>query len=350
MVEAGVSGVLLLVKYLATFVVYTYMVCFTAWLIVHSFFADRWWWLFLIDSFAVYLFVPLIVVIIFAIVSRQYAPILFSGVAILLFAFMYGGLFVPRGRSLQPGDTSLTVLSYNLLASNPNTDHVIAAIRSAGADVVSLQELSPAVAESIQRELDAEYPYQVLDPQPGVTGLGVISRYPLVDSGASLPGPWIGTPQILTLTLDDTPVTLLNFHNVSIPLGGERWPERVTESIREREQQADVIVEFVKAHPGPLIATADFNASDQSVAYRRVTAVLHDAWRAAGWGLGHTFPGASSEGSSRIRIRGILVPMWLVRIDYVLFSSDWTAVRAHIGPWDGGSDHRPVLTTLKLVR
>jgi endonuclease/exonuclease/phosphatase (EEP) superfamily protein YafD len=94
--------------------------------------------------------------------------------------------------------------------------------------------------------------------------------------------------------------------------------------------------------------TTDFNACDQSTAYAIVTRVLGDAWREAGWGFGHTFPGALSPGSSRPIILGLPVPMWLLRIDYILHSRDWRTHWARIGPWDGVSDHRPVLARLVL--
>jgi endonuclease/exonuclease/phosphatase family metal-dependent hydrolase len=68
----------------------------------------------------------------------------------------------------------------------------------------------------------------------------------------------------------------------------------------------------------------------------------------AGWGVGHTFPGVLSSKSKRLNIAGVDVPTWLIRIDYVFHSSHFHAVEAHIGPWDGYSDHRPVIAKLVL--
>ena len=97
-----------------------------------------------------------------------------------------------------------------------------------------------------------------------------------------------------------------------------------------------------------MIALGDFNATAESAAYATVTNVLADAWREAGWGPGHTFPGADSPGSSRHRIAGILIPKWLLRIDYVFHSFHWQTLKAWIGPWDDVSDHRPVMVRLAL--
>ncbi len=212
---------------------------------------------------------------------------------------------------------------------------------------VLLQELTPSVAAAIRRELAGEFPYQIVDPGVGAEGLGVIARYPLRPTGQRLPGTWVGTPQVLELDVSGTTVTLVNFHASSTVLAG---PALLEGQVRERERQAQTIVAFVAAHPGPLIAAGDLNATDQSTAYAWITRVLRDAWREAGWGLGHTFPGAASPGSSRPTLAGILVPMWLVRIDYVFHSPHWQAVWARLGPWDGRSDHRPVVAQLILIK
>jgi endonuclease/exonuclease/phosphatase (EEP) superfamily protein YafD len=225
---------------------------------------------------------------------------------------------------------------------------VVDAIRASNADVVTLQELNPLIAEAIRRELMAEYPYQVLDPQWGVTGMGAISRYPLCSTGDSLPGAWVGAPQVLTLDWDGVSVVVLHPHPFATNID---LPARMEWTVRERERQAQTIADFASGRPEPLIAPMDFNAGDQSAAYRIVSRVLADSWREAGRGLGHTFPGAASPGSSRLSIAGApVIPMWMVRIDYVFHSRHWRAASAEIGPWDGVSDHRPVVARLFLAR
>jgi endonuclease/exonuclease/phosphatase (EEP) superfamily protein YafD len=268
--------------------------------------------------------------------------------ALALLAHLFGVLFLPKFPRASAGDSALTVMTYNVLGFNEQPERVVAAIRQSNVDVVALQELYPPAAEAIQRDLAREYPHQVLDPQFGVTGMGVISRYPLRPSGERLPGEtWVGAPQIVTIDFDGTPVLLLHFHPMPTNLGP---PGRMDWSVRERERQARIVADFVAAHPVPLIAPVDFNAGDQSVAYSIVTSTLVDAWREAGWGLGHTFPGADSPGSSRPRLAGVPVPMWLARIDHIFHSGHWRAASAWIGPWDGVSDHRPVAARLMLIK
>jgi vancomycin resistance protein VanJ len=324
-----------------------YCVGVCGWAALHLLFGDRWWWLFLLNSLAVYLFAPLPLLLAPALTTRRREVWVGFGVVLALGAYFYGRLLLPKFLPGSPPGPTISVMTYNVLGANGQTAQVEAAIRASDADVIALQELNPPIAEAIRRDLAAEYPYQVLDPQPGVAGLGVISRYPLHPTDAVPPGIWVGTPQVLDLTFGDTAVTLVNFH--AIPPGSYA-PAILEYTTREREQQARTLAALAAARSGPLIVPGDLNASDCSTAYAIVTSVLVDPWRAAGWGLGHTFPGAASFGSSRPTIAGIPVPMWLVRIDYVFHSADWQPMAARVGPWDGVSDHRPVVVELALAR
>ena len=101
-----------------------------------------------------------------------------------------------------------SVVSFNQLFLNPNVDDRLAAIRAQRADVVALQELVPPVADAMQRDLKAVYPYQILKPSNNVGGLGVLSRYPLepatgVDRAA---GQWV------VLHVGGQTLTVVNVH------------------------------------------------------------------------------------------------------------------------------------------
>lgn len=314
-----------------------YFVGLFVWALVHGVIGDRWWWLFALNALAPYLFLPLPAILLLAFRLRRRETWVGLSLALVLFAYLYGGLFLPRLSAAPANGPKLTVMAYNVLGFNMETSAVVEAIRASQADVIALQELNPENAAAIQRELAEVYPYQILNPQEGVAGSGVISRYPLRPTGEQLLGSWIGTPHVLEVDFDGQPVTLLRFH---------AYPG--INNVAPREAQARIIAHFASAHPGPFIAAGDFNATDMHVAYRILTEQLQDSWREAGWGFGQTFPGAASLGSSRPTLAGIPVPMWLVRIDYVFHSDDFTAAAARVGPWDGTSDHRPVVAELVL--
>lgn len=327
-------------------VVSLYLVFLFGWAALHALDGDRWWWMFFINSFVPYYFLPLPVAVVVAVLSRHRVLLAATGAAALLFVWLYGGLFVPRGSSAQAATPTLSVLEYNLLGYNKNVDGIVAALRASNADVIGLQELNPQVAEAIERELQGEYPYQFLTPQPGVRGSGVISRYPMQPADSTPTDlHWVGEEQLFRLDFAGTEVLLLHFHAIP-PLVGD--PTSMTWVIRERERQAESLAAFAHTTDVPLILAGDFNATDMSDAYAILTQQVKDSWREAGYGLGHTFPGTTSARSSRLCSRFFCVPMWMVRIDYVFHTDAWETVSAEIGPWDGGSDHRPVLVTLQL--
>ena len=319
------------------------------WVAIHALLGDSRWWSFLLNTFVLYLFVPLAVTIPLALLLRR--PLLRACAlfGVVLFLVTYGGLFVPPAlRAAPPADAPrLTAMTFNVHVTNSNPDGVVAAIRRAGADVVGLQEVNPAVARALRRDLAARYPYQVLGAASvsRSSTLAVLSRYPLQATGITLPGRWNDAPLVVRLRFAGTTVTVLDAHPVSTLLRRAQ----IRAETQERAYTARVIAAFVRAQRGPVLVLADFNATDQSTPYRIVTQVLGDAWREGGVGFGHTFPGDHSFDRSRPRVRNWFIPRWLVRIDYVFHSRQWRTVEAHIGPWDGTSDHRPVCATLALT-
>lgn len=315
------------------------------WAGLYTIFHDRWWWLFVLNTFALYFFVPLPLLLVVALLVRRRTLWLGAGVVLGLGLSLFGGLLLPTVAANTSDGPTVTVMTYNMLGYNEHPTDAIAALRESNADIVALQELNPVQATAIEEELSDEYPYRILYPQRRVSGMGVISRYPLAPVDVSLPGQWVGPPQIVRVSLDAGDVTVINFH--AIPPTGSKLLS--TEVIREREQQMRTLTEAAAAQNTPVIALGDLNATDRSAAYTIATRTFADSWRDAGWGFGHTFPGAASVGSSRPSIFGIPVPKWLIRIDYVFHSAGWRTLNARIGPWDGISDHRPVIAELQLL-
>lgn len=321
---------------------YTYLVSLLAWWLLRCLFGDRWAWLFIANSFAPYLFLPLPAVV--GVAAFVQAPVLLlgSGAALVLWVWIFWR-FLPKTATPRFQGLPLTVMSTNLLGWNEHPQHVIAALRTCGADIIGMQELNTVTATAIQQHLIREFPHQQLAARDGDSGMGIISRYPLRPLAATLSGDWIGPPQTVIAELNGTDVVLLNMHAMSPQVTNMAW------SVRERERQAIRIHSFIAQRNEPAIVMGDFNATEFSRAYATITRNLYDAWREAGRGFGNTFPGADAEGGSRRIIGGLLAPQWLVRIDYVFYSRHWRADAATIGGWDGVSDHRPIIARLVLL-
>jgi vancomycin resistance protein VanJ len=299
---------------------------------------DRdWWWLFLLSSLSVYLFIPLPLVLLTAWRTGRRELWLGFFLGVTLWLYLFGALFWPGTQAAQANDQILRVATYNALGTNPDTAGMLAVIRETNADVVAIQELSPELARALVNEMAERYPYRALQPSLGVTGMGIVSRYPLEElPHRSEAAYWIGQPQLAQLDFNGQTVTLFNFHAVP-PQAGIRHPLGIPRTIRVtmgiREQQAQAIAALPDQYPGPLIVMGDLNANDQSRAYRIATANLHDVWREAGWGVGASF-------------HGFLGPPF-VRIDYIFYSDHWQAASAEMGR-DGGSDHLPITADLRL--
>jgi endonuclease/exonuclease/phosphatase (EEP) superfamily protein YafD len=266
----------------------------------------------------------------------------------VVFLWFWGSFFLPRINTPEAGNPHppLTVMTYNILGSHGFSDPVIEVIRSEKADIVFLQEITPDLALAIQTELTEFYPYQVLDPQPGVWGMGILSLYPLEETGIQLPLEWVGVPQVFNLDFDGTAVTLVNFHTFAYTFSS--W-EAVNANLRYRETQGQVLADFAAQTSVPIIVAGDANAVDISQTYQNITSGdLRDAWKEAGFGLGATFPGSTVPTSSRWKIGSWYVPQWMVRIDYIFVSPHWGVVSAKVAPFDGVSDHRGVVAELVL--
>ena len=317
-----------------------YLGALALWLAVQQLIGDRSWWLFALNAMSIYLFLPLPLALAFAAWRRSLPLLGGSLAAVAVFVLVWGGLFWPNSHERNDGPV-LTVMAYNLLGFNPDPEGVVEALRESDADVVGLSELNPGVAKAIRRELRDEYPYQTLDPQDGVRGSGIISRFAFERVEAPLDDPdWVSDPIAIELQFDGRDVIFIAVHGA---YGVQNY--------EARDREARLISEFVSGQSEPVIVAGDFNTTDRNDSYATLTQHMYDAWEKAGSGLGNTFPGASqatSPGSSRPDILGIAVPKWLVRIDYVFCSYDWEAIGARIGPWDSNSDHRPVIAEVTL--
>lgn len=313
---------------------YGYATAVVSWAALHFLFGDGFGWLFLLNTGAIYMMLLLPMWIIRPFITKHKLDICIAVLLIGIALLRFGGL-LPTSSSASTDAPTLTVMTTNLLVSNTNIDGIETAFRSSDADIIAIQELSPRHARMLQNRLIDEYPYQLLDAQQTVYGMGIISRYPL----EQLPLPfseqfWIGTPQLVQIEFDGTPIQLINFH--AIPPVGAPFPD--VRAIRIRETQARQLATFAQGSETAVILLGDLNATDQSQAHAILRQEMQDSWHTAGVGLGNTWPGMNVRPFDLVTL-----PRWLARIDHIFVSHDLHVASAQIGPWDGGADHRPVI-------
>ncbi|MCC7208609.1 MAG: endonuclease/exonuclease/phosphatase family protein [Anaerolineae bacterium] len=246
----------------------------------------------------------------------------------------------------EPGEPGIRLLTYNLHAEETRLDPQIDVIRSANADVVALQELSFAAAKRFAAALADRYPHQALHPNAEpFAGQGILSRFPVTadDYWQHVDIPNALGHQRAVLDVNGQAVVLYNLHPVH---------PGMVDKIYDAAPRADEVTRLlarIEAETLPVVLAGDFNMSDQSDDYRRITARLQDAFRQAGRGLGYTFPDWSAP-QARSVVNGLplgfLPP--LVRLDYVFHNPTMRVIEARAWPDAGGSDHRPLLVRLKI--
>lgn len=328
--------------------IWVYFTLLFGWLAVYLLTGDRFGIVSLANTLAVYYFAPLPLAFAAAWITRRRELWIGALIGLAAFAWLWGPLFIPqpaRASADAEEHSTLRVMTYNVLGRQSFTAPMIETIRVEDSDVVFIQELNPALARAFQDELGELYPHQYLDPVQGVTGMGTLSKLPLSFVEQGLPLDWVGEPQVFELDWAGMTVRLVNFHMYPSALAS---PRAVAMVDRLREDQARALADLVERSE-LLIAAGDANATSLSTAYRILDAELNDAWREAGFGLGHTFPGSAVPGSSRPEFLGMPVPQWLARIDYILFTPNWQAVSARLARFDGVSDHRGLVAELVLL-
>jgi vancomycin resistance protein VanJ len=209
-------------------------------------------------------------------------------------------------------------------------------------DIIGLQELAPAQAEAIARELSARYPYQVLNPH-GFAGKGLLSRYPVL-AAEQLPL-YPGRPDLrVVVDVDGIRLTVLVAHPPPPRLqrSGLRFDPATL-------RQLDALARLAVDH-APTVLLGDLNLTRRNPAYARFAAAgLADAFAVAGTGRGWTLPRRVGQAASFDHGLHALPLRPVARVDYIWYTSALQAEAAWVGP-DGGSDHLPVLARLVLAR
>ena len=208
----------------------------------------------------------------------------------------------------------------------------LAAIRAADADIICLQETTPAWERALRLAFAASHPHMAFIPSPAAGGLGVLSRFPLERDQVLGPSvgwfpAWRGVFQ--------TPIGRLQVLQVHLrpPVsdgGSWLWGYLSTDDVRRAELRA-----FVEAL-GPELPTAvvgDFNAEPGDEALTWLTgrgfrstladfAPSADTWRWPLW---------------RLTLTGTL--------DHIFVDPRLDALSARVVR-QGRSDHLPVVATL----
>ncbi|MEP7191021.1 MAG: endonuclease/exonuclease/phosphatase family protein [Roseiflexaceae bacterium] len=304
------------------------------WLVLRAIFFDQIWWLALLNTFAIYLFVPLPLMLLGSLWRRQSALVVGLAILTVIFFAQFGALVLPKPPSVQTGDASITVMTFNVLTSNKDTDALVQAIHAGQPDILGMQELTSGKRAALSAALNNELPYHTFDSPNSFGNVGLMTRFPIeIARPITLPTAQpalyarllVHSQRIHVFVAHLTPNHL--FKNPAIDL------ETATSyAFARRAAEIAFLHEAIHSVGEPALLLCDCNLTDTSQAHAELSSFLSDSFREAGWGLRNTNDAISLP---------------LQRIDYVWYSAGLVAIAAEVGQ-AGGSDHLPVVVHLRF--
>ena len=237
----------------------------------------------------------------------------------------------------------LRVVTYNADGGGTLVDKLALLLPEWGADIVLVQECGEVVA-TVAEEIPGWHSHHAGD-------LCLLTRLPIVsvemmdrsalervkqDSRAGIGG--AGYVARYTLQTSNGPIDVTNLHLETPRKGFEGLMangdvDQLELNTTLRDIESSLARRWVDAGRNPTIVAGDFNTPVESRIFQQHWGDLGDAFSRAGLGFGE------SKYNGWIR----------VRIDHVLTDGTWRATNARVWP-DVGSDHRPVIADLVLLK
>ncbi len=240
-------------------------------------------------------------------------------------------------RAPTPGVPHLRIATFNVNLDMSGDAATVDAIGQTGADIVCMQEITPAWQAAILNQYRIDYPYSLFHPINGSDGLAVISRFPLDDLGI-IPG-WDGWHPSWHLAAH-TPMGVVQLVDVHLrPLASSQRDVGVVSQYLSSGQDHVVELRYATADvtpDTPTIVLGDFNDGPESGAvqllegrgYENALPLFHpgqDTWRSK------SFLGQESD-----------------EVDHILFDASFRPLDAHIVR-AGNSDHYPVVAFVEVA-
>jgi len=236
-----------------------------------------------------------------------------------------------------PDASRFSVLTYNVNWGCPQPDLAVGAIRDADADVVCLQETTPAWERHLRQGLSNVYPHMTFKHSSGAGGLAILSKRPFreVYYGRSVEGGWFPA----WIVAAETPAGTMQLVNVHLrPPLADGGKVSVGAYLSTRDvRRAEIAQAARHVEPGlPTIYLGDFNENDGG--------------RAVGFLRERGFTDALKVFDPRARTweyRSASSPVKLTgRYDHVLHSTSLRCLDARV-IHSGASDHYPIVATFE---
>jgi len=235
-------------------------------------------------------------------------------------------LLVQRSQAAVPpadcAGTEITVATLNLQFDNPDHSRAIEWLQRNPADIVLLQEVTPAWADAFGRAA-LPYPYASVTTREDPYGIALLSRWPIAEiRPADFAGD--GLPSVVARVLvQERALQIVGLHT--------HWP-LLPGLLDSRDRVLAAAAAEIRKSSNDSVLLGDFNLTPYAPAFARLLeqSGLRDAFGDRLW---------------RPTWQAGLWPVALP-IDHVLVPASSCVIRTQVGP-SIGSDHRPVLVTLR---
>ena len=239
---------------------------------------------------------------------------------LLTLGLRYIPLFLPKSEeNIPPASAQFSIMSFSVKGWIEDVQPIANIIKKQQADLTLVQGIpKPNV---LTRKLQGIFlnakVYSLYNGK-----FLAISRYPI----RSLP--FAGGAQKLTVALPSGDITVWNVHLYKDPY-----------NYNGQVKQVQTLIDDIQKTEGGKIAAGDFNFTESSVNYQKISQYLSNAHQQAGWGFGFTYP-------TPCRRLGRLMPF--LRIDHIFYGNSFSAVQADRLSEYGGSDHFPIVAVFSL--
>ncbi|MEU4242058.1 endonuclease/exonuclease/phosphatase family protein [Actinoplanes sp. NPDC026619] len=239
-----------------------------------------------------------LVPLVLAVAARRWNVAVVAFAVVLVFAV----LVMPRVRTGDPGPSQgveLHVMTSNMLIGGADPAAIVRLVRENKVDVLALQEFTPSGRRALEssglREL---LPYSSLGDEPGASGSGLYSRFPITGGGDRRYGGGFRQAYGTVQPPGAGPLVFESAH--------PRAP--VTPDVNRQWQQDLADQPQPDAEGPPQVLLGDFNSTlDHRSLRRLISTGYRDAGDATGSGLVPTWPYLEHEGVPKVTIDHVLV-------------------------------------------
>jgi len=294
----------------------------------------------LLNNIMPILLLPSIFIFIISIKNKNYEVIFWSTFITIFLLSKFGVYFLPINKKCH--SNNMSILTHNTAQHLSKWENINNLINKYNPNIIFLQELEKDKVKKYWNKLLDKYPYQTSFFDDNKTiGMGILSKYPIVkNENFKLVKESLVFQQRVEIKIGNQIFSLYNIHltfpwikKIKDPLFSKFPWLFYDEEIRHKE--IEVLLKRIKSDKNPIIMSGDFNFTDRSFDYQKISNLLTDNYRKIGYGMGYTWP-INSTPSVNINPA---IP--IIRIDYIFTSKSLQPCSGEVLK-DTGSDHKPL--------